>query len=135
MSSSLSPFFNPRGVVSFGYLLAGPRMMIDRLDQEYFAVDPQRNRPDRWPLLPLADWAAGKIPICVTHEDGRVTIEGEIEPVEKGAVEEDVTAFALLGGAGDLEVTEGEVADAAADEAGDLRGEGRGDGVENVRVG
>ena len=45
-------------------------------------LDPPRGRPDRWPLLPLADWAAGKIPICVTHEDGRVTIEGEIEPVK-----------------------------------------------------
>lgn len=74
--------FNPRGVTSFAYFLTGPRLVIDRLDDEYFAVDPERRRPDRWPLLPLADWAAGKIPICVTHEDGRVTIEGEIEPVK-----------------------------------------------------
>jgi hypothetical protein len=73
--------FNPRGAVSFGYFLGGPRLVIDRLDTEYIAVDPDRGRPERWPLLPLADWDAGKIPICVVHEDGSVTIEGEIAPV------------------------------------------------------
>ena len=74
--------FNPRGVTAFGIFLAGPRLVVDRLDAEYYAVDPDRHRPQRWPLLPLADWEAGKIPVCVVHEDGRVTIEGEIEPVK-----------------------------------------------------
>jgi xylan 1,4-beta-xylosidase len=74
--------FNPRGGTAFGIFLAGPRLVVDRLDAEYYAVNPDRHRPQRWPLLPLADWEAGKIPICVVHEDGRVTIEGEIEPVK-----------------------------------------------------
>ncbi len=73
--------FNPRGVTSFGYFLAGPRLVVDRLDTHYIAVDPDRGSPSRWPLLPLADWDAGKIPICVVHEDGKVSIEGEISPV------------------------------------------------------
>ncbi|QNN21624.1 DUF4965 domain-containing protein [Planctomycetales bacterium ZRK34] len=74
--------FYPRGAVSFGYFLAGPRLQIDRLDGEYFAVTPPRHRAQRWPLLPLADWGAGKIPICVVDRDGRAVIEGEIEPVK-----------------------------------------------------
>jgi len=74
--------FNPRGAVVFGYLLAGPRLVVDRLDIEYFAVDPDRHRPVRWPLLPLADWDAGRVPICVVHGDGTVSIEGEIEPIK-----------------------------------------------------
>ncbi len=74
--------FNPRGVTSFGAFLAGPRMVIDRLDTEYYAINPDRHRPQRWPLLPLADWQAGRIPICVVHTDGHVSIEGEIEPVK-----------------------------------------------------
>lgn len=74
--------FNPRGVTAFGLFLAGPRIVIDRLDTEYYSVNPDRTMPHRWPLLPLADWEAGKIPICVVHASGRVTLEGEIEPVK-----------------------------------------------------
>ena len=74
--------FNPRGAVAFGAFLAGPRLVIDRLDEDVFVVNPDRNRPQRWPLLPLADWAAGKIPICVVSADGQIHIEGEIEPVK-----------------------------------------------------
>jgi len=74
--------FYPRGATAFGYFLAGPRMQIDRLDGEYFSVNPPRHRVMRWPLLPLADWNAGKIPVCVVDHEGRATIEGEIEPVK-----------------------------------------------------
>lgn len=75
--------FHPRGVTAMGYLLAGPRLIIDRLAAGgvYITVDPDRDRPQRWPLLPLADWRAGKIPVCVVDEAGRVTIEGKIDPV------------------------------------------------------
>jgi hypothetical protein len=31
--------------------------------------------------MPLADWKAGKVPICVVDSQGRVTIEGESDPV------------------------------------------------------
>ncbi|MBI1367628.1 MAG: DUF4965 domain-containing protein [Planctomycetes bacterium] len=73
--------FYPRGATSFGYFLAGPRIQIDRMDGEYIAVNPPRHAAQRWPLLPLADWAAGKIPVCVVDTAGNATIEGEIEPV------------------------------------------------------
>jgi hypothetical protein len=74
--------FNPRGATAFGVFLTGPRIVIDRLDEELLAVDPDRTRPQRWPLLPLADWEAGKIPVCVVDGQGRVHIESEIEPVQ-----------------------------------------------------
>jgi hypothetical protein len=74
--------FNPRGVVAFGAFLAGPRLIVDKLDDAIMAVDPDRHRPSRWPLLPLADWDAGRVPICVVNADGNVSIEGEIEPVK-----------------------------------------------------
>jgi len=75
--------FHPRGVAAFGYLLAGPRLTIDRLTRQAapVAVDPDRHRPQRWPLLPLADWEAGKIPVCVVDHRGQVTIEGQGDPV------------------------------------------------------
>lgn len=75
----------PRGVVTMGYYLASPRLMIDRLAPgavgTYITIDPDRAMPQRWPLLPLADWQAGKIPVCVVHGDGRVTIEAPTDPV------------------------------------------------------
>lgn len=74
--------FNPRGATAFGWLLAGPRLAVDRLDGAFFAVNPDRQYPQRWPLLALADWEAGKIPVCVVDPEGQVFIEGEIEPVK-----------------------------------------------------
>jgi hypothetical protein len=73
----------PRGVTAFGYLLAGPRLQIDRLAAGgvYITVDPDRHTPQRWPLLPLADWTVGKIPVCVVDESGEVTIEGQNDPI------------------------------------------------------
>jgi len=44
-------------------------------------VDPDRTVRQRWPLLPLADWKAGKFPICVVNSKGHVHIEGESDPV------------------------------------------------------
>jgi hypothetical protein len=81
ISNDLS--FNPRGVTSFGYLLAYPRLVIDRLAPggARISVDPDRTSPQRWPLLPLADWKGGKIPICVVDESGHVMIEGESDPI------------------------------------------------------
>ncbi|MDH3582816.1 MAG: DUF4965 domain-containing protein, partial [Phycisphaerae bacterium] len=73
--------FHPRGVTAFGHLIAGPRLVVDRLDDHFIGVWPDRHRQQRWPLLPLADWAAGKIPVCVVDAAGEVSIEGEIEPV------------------------------------------------------
>ncbi len=77
--------FYPRGAAAFGYFLSGPRIRIDRLaDRDSGAaisVQPDLHRHSRWPLLPLADWKAGKIPVCVVDGEGRVTIEGEIENV------------------------------------------------------
>jgi hypothetical protein len=73
----------PRGVTAFGYLLAGPRLQIDRLAAGgvYITVDPDRHTPQRWPLLPLADWGVGKVPVCVVDQKGGVTIEGQNDPI------------------------------------------------------
>jgi hypothetical protein len=75
--------FSPRGVASFGYLLTFPRLVIDRLAPggERISVDPDRNHTQRWPLLPLADWKAGKIPVCVVDSKGKVTIENDLAGV------------------------------------------------------
>lgn len=75
----------PSGIVALGYYLASPRLMIDRMSPgavpTYITVDPDRHTPSRWPLLPLADWQAGKIPVCVVHADGHVSIEAPTDPV------------------------------------------------------
>jgi len=75
--------FNPRGATSFGSLLASPGLVIDRLAPggTRISVDPKRHYPQRWPLLALADWKAGKIPVCVVDTQGKVTIEGESDPI------------------------------------------------------
>jgi len=75
--------FYPRGAVSFGYVVALPRLIIDRLSPggERISVNPDRSSPARWPLLPLADWRAHRIPVCVVDEQGDVTIEGEMEGI------------------------------------------------------
>jgi hypothetical protein len=75
--------FYPRGAAAFGFLAAGPRLVIDRLAAKgpRFSVDPDRTHPQRWPLVALADWKAGKIPVCVVDGKGRVAIEGEIDPI------------------------------------------------------
>jgi xylan 1,4-beta-xylosidase len=75
--------FNPRGIAVIGHLVAAPRLIIDRQAPggAYITVDPDRHKPQRWPLLPLADWKAGKIPVCVIDHHGRVSIEGQIDPV------------------------------------------------------
>jgi len=75
--------FTPRGITSIGYLLAYPRLVIDRLTPRgsCITVNPDRHYAQRWPLLALADWKAGKIPVCVVDQHGEVRIEGEIDPV------------------------------------------------------
>lgn len=75
--------FSPRGIAVIGHLVAAPRLIIDRQAPggAYITVDPDRHKPQRWPLLPLADWKAGKIPVCVIDHNGKVTIEGQIDPV------------------------------------------------------
>jgi hypothetical protein len=75
--------FYPRGATAMGYLMAGPRLVLDRLAAggSRISVEPDRNFPQRWPLLPLADWRAGKIPVCVVDPDGNVLIENEMDPV------------------------------------------------------
>ena len=85
--------FSTRGLATFGYFLAGPRLQIDRLDGGYIAVDPDRLHTQRWPLLPLADWPAGKIPICYVDTTGAVRIEGRLQTVKiigQAAGKEDV---------------------------------------------
>ena len=73
----------PRGIVSLAYFLATPRLVVDRLAPggAYITVEPDRHMPQRWPLLPLADWAARKIPVCVVRPDGTVRIESPTDPV------------------------------------------------------
>lgn len=73
----------PRGIVTLGYFLATPRLTIDRLSPggAYITVEPDRHMPQRWPLLPLADWPAGKVPVCVVDPHGHVTIEAPTDRV------------------------------------------------------
>jgi hypothetical protein len=80
--------FYPRGATTFGYLLSYPRLIIDRLAPggARISVDPDHGYAQRWPLLPLADWKAGKIPVCVVDCGGeenvcRVVIETQLESV------------------------------------------------------
>lgn len=76
--------FYPRGATAFGHFLAGPRIRIDRLAEggPKISITPDRYRHSRWPLLALADWEAGRIPVCVVDGQGRVQIEGEVEKVD-----------------------------------------------------
>ncbi len=78
----LTPF-DPCGAVCFGFLLAGPRLVIDRLAPggTRISVEPNRHIPQRWPLLPLADWKAARVPVCVVDSIGNVFIESESDPV------------------------------------------------------
>lgn len=87
--------FNPRGAVSFGSLLSYPGLVIDRLAPggTRISVEPQRHYPQRWPLLALADWKAGKIPVCVVDAKGKVTIEGGTDPI---IIHSDQTASAQV---------------------------------------
>lgn len=75
--------FYPRPITSIGLFLAYPRLVIDRLAPggARISVDPDRDYPQRWPLFPLADWKAGKVPICVVNNRGQVHIEGESDPI------------------------------------------------------
>ncbi|MEM9252701.1 MAG: hypothetical protein AAGB29_10165, partial [Planctomycetota bacterium] len=95
------PAFYPRGVTTFGYFLAGPRLVIDRLApgerSAYITVDPQRASSARWPLLPLADWRAGKVPVCVVDAAGGVSIEGGIDAVIVHGEGEPATSSGLIG--------------------------------------
>jgi hypothetical protein len=75
--------YSPRGVTSIGMFLGYPRLVIDRLAPggARLSVDPDRHYPQRWPLLPLADWKAGKIPVCVIDRHRKVFIESPLDPV------------------------------------------------------
>mgnify|MGYP002624016971 CR=1 FL=1 len=75
--------FNPRGIAAFGYLISYPRLVIDRLTDgdASISVRPDRRFAQRWPLLPLADWKAGKIPVCVVDAHGKVSVEKQIDPI------------------------------------------------------
>lgn len=75
--------FFPRGVVALGFLMSCPRLTIDKLAPggARISVDPDRHYYQRWPLLALADWKAGRIPICVVDHHGAVKIEGAVEPI------------------------------------------------------
>jgi xylan 1,4-beta-xylosidase len=78
--------FSPRLVDGIGLLCGYPRLVIDRLAKNgpSIKVNPDTHYPQRWPLFALADWKAGKIPVCVVTGEGRVVIEGEIDPVVIG---------------------------------------------------
>lgn len=76
-------FFMSRGVTAFGLLLAGPKLIADRLAAGgcYITVNPRRNFAQRWPLFALADWKANKVPTLVVDVDGVASIEGPTDPV------------------------------------------------------
>lgn len=75
--------FFPRGITCLGFLLSYPRLAIDKLAPggARISVEPDRHFRQRWPLLPLADWKAGKVPVCVVDIDQSVRIEGAVDPI------------------------------------------------------
>ncbi|MBB6443362.1 glutaminase domain-containing protein [Phycisphaera mikurensis] len=98
MNDELSHY--PRGVVCLGWFLATPRLTIDRLAPAgpYLTVNPDRHAAQRWPLLPLADWSAGKVPVCVVSPRGDVHIEAPTDPViVHGAVDSDPEEIEFIG--------------------------------------
>lgn len=93
-------YFMSRGGASFGLLLAGPRLIVDRLAAGgvYITVDPDRRPHSRWPLLPLADWAVGRVPVCMVDDEGKVRIEAKIDPVViQGQVPDPEDDTAMIG--------------------------------------
>lgn len=81
---------DPRIASIIGVLLSYPRITVDRLAAggERITVAPDLHHPQRWPLLPLIDWKAGRIPVCVVSSAGVVSIEGNIDPVVIRSVEQ-----------------------------------------------
>lgn len=71
--------FYPRGITSIGYLFALCGLQIDR-PQGVVRLQKTVPYPCRVPLLPLADWQKGEVPVAVYHltNDGVTgTLEGE----------------------------------------------------------
>jgi hypothetical protein len=75
--------FYPRGIAAMGWFIASPRLQIDRLAPggSYITLEPERHAAARWPLLALADWKAGKVPVCVVNDAGQTRIESATDPV------------------------------------------------------
>jgi len=76
-----------RGIASMGYLFAAPRLVIDRLAPggRLLSIGPDRPSPQRWPLLPLADWRAGRIPRAWYHRMGRSPLKARPTRSSSGA--------------------------------------------------
>jgi len=71
--------FYPRGITSIGYLFALCGLQIDRT-QGIVRLRKTATYPCRVPLLPLADWQKGEVPLVVyslTDEGITGTLEGE----------------------------------------------------------
>jgi hypothetical protein len=74
----------PRGAAAFGLMMSTARLTIDRRRRRA-AVRPIAD--GRWPLLPLADWKAGKVPFVVRERvEGRTAIRVE-GPTGRTAIE------------------------------------------------
>ncbi len=69
--------FYPRGITSIGYLFALCGLQIDRT-QGVVRLRKEASYPCRIPLLPLADWEQGTVPIAV-YELSEQGITGRIE--------------------------------------------------------
>ncbi len=67
----------PRNAAAFGMILAATQMVMDK-SEKTASIAP--TIPGTWPLLPLANWKAGKVPIAsVTVQDARMktTLTGD----------------------------------------------------------
>ncbi len=69
--------FYPRGITSIGYLFALCALQIDRT-QGVVRLRRSAPYPCRVPLLPLADWERGEVPVAV-YELGAEGVTGRIE--------------------------------------------------------
>lgn len=65
-----------RGAATFGLLLAMPGLMVDG-SSETASVAPVA--PGRWPLLPLADWKTGRIPVLSVESLGGGKLKAHVE--------------------------------------------------------
>ncbi len=71
----------PRNAAMFGLVASAARLTLDR-SKKTARVDPIA--PGTWPVLPLADWAKGKVPMAQVSRDGKGKLKTELSSKPRG---------------------------------------------------
>ena len=71
----------PRNTAIFALTMSMPRLRINRAKKQAVTIDPIA--PGRWPLLPLADWKKGTIPVAEVTRAGKV-LKTKVQKASKG---------------------------------------------------